>query len=725
MRHPNKYKRKDALKKALGIGIYTDDLNRADCIRGLHIGAPVAKGILKEIIFNKNYDWTEITVISSKTLEDLKIDKAFPHDEPILVDKQINYYGQPILLLAHHDIKKLTEASKQITFDIEEQEAVFEVHIDNNYSNSETFGEKNITKGNMEKAFSEADYIYENIYSTQAQEHYYLETQIVVSEYHRETSTIKVSGSMQAPNNIKTALESALKKQVKNIIVEPITCGGAFGGREDYTTQLAIQASLIALISKAKVKMKLDRKNDMRLSTKRHPSSTKIRASIKGGKLTGLEINFLLNAGAYETISNIVLNRAMLHTSSFNVPNIRIMGKTIKTNLPPSGSFRGFGAPQMFFATQNHIFQMLKKHQIEEVKFLQNNLLKKNELGLAGQVISESIGLNELFERLLEMSSFDKLRSEVKEFNLVNKNKRRGLGLSNVYHGTGYTGLQDSDGEISLKLKIYKTGQVEILCSVIEFGQGSHTVLPAMASQFLDIPTEYIEVKNINTRETPNTGPTVASRTTSLVGTLLEQACTELKEALGDFHNIKQYQEYATKLAKTGDFEITKKYQASATREFNVKNLQGEAYENYAQASALALVEIDLITCNVKVISIFGVFDVGRVIDETGTLGQIYGGLTQGLGYALFEEMKTDKNGYCTDSLASYILPTSLEIPEMYIELLDGNAKKPKGAGELPLNLVAPAVAAGVQNALDLYFEKLPINPEDLVSSINRSKQIG
>ena len=220
--------------KASGKAKYTDDLLDETYLSGYPIGAPIAKGLLNKIVFDPNYIWSDFTIITNDFLQEQGLQKAFRHDEPILVDKEISYFGQPILLLAHADIKKIKDAAKHITFDIEEIVPNLQAQITDSIPQDTLFAEKTITKGDIIQGFNEAEQILEGTYSTQAQEHYYLETQITTAKYNEASKTLIVKGSMQAPFNIKNSLTTIFASKVKEVEVIPLLSGGAFGGREDY-----------------------------------------------------------------------------------------------------------------------------------------------------------------------------------------------------------------------------------------------------------------------------------------------------------------------------------------------------------------------------------------------------------------------------------------------------------------------------------------------------------
>ncbi len=692
-----KSKRKDSLIKATGEAKFTDDLDIGEFLFGSRIGVPVTKGILKKIIFDPKYDWSEFTIC---TFVDLLSEDILPpksSDEPILLETEVDYFGQPAVLLAHKNQINLKQALRHISFDFTEQTPT--IGADIAHLKNKIYSSKTLEQGNVMVGMEESDYISEGIYTTQAQEHLYLETQIIVADFDTDNRILNIEGSMQAPFNVREALFRSFKKRALDVIVTPHISGGAFGGREDFTTQIALQASLLAIKSGKKIKFKLDRLDDLKYSTKRHPSSTKVKIGIKDNKINALEVDFLLDGGAFETISPIVLDRSMLHPGSFFSPNIKVTGKAVHTNTPPNGAFRGFGAPQTFFAVESHIDHYIKKNKLDEIGFRKMNLLTAKSLSLSGQEIGIP-GVNIVFNELIKISQYEELKKQISEFNNKNIYKKRGLGIASVFHGTGYTGYQDIDTPISINLKLLPNGKLEIESSVIEFGQGSHTLLPQIASEILNIPIENISVVNINTKLTPSSGATVASRTATILGKLVERSARKL-------------------IGKTNTKEvisIAESYHRGDS--FDYEKMQGHAYENFASSATLSLIEIDLLTYIVKVNKVFIAIDAGRLVNLSNAEGQVQGGILQGIGFALTEEMKMGERGYQNESLSQYIFPTSMEAPEIIIKFVDDGKTEPKGLGEIPISGVAPSIANALEDAIGIRLHNLPLTPEKIEKAL-------
>lgn len=693
---------------------YSDDYSNENLWFGVMVGVPISKGKLLKIDLRKDFDWTDFMVLTGSDIANMDLAEDRESDEPILARERINYFGQPAVLIAGPVKDKVMEAARQVVFSFEEENAVLSASVKEEIPDERIFSEKNISRGDVQTAFREVDFSEEGYFSTPAQEHLYFETQIVTAEFDEAEKILRVEGAMQAPFNVMEGIKRVFRHQIKDVIVTPRSMGGAFGGREDLTTLLAIRAAVLAITTKHKVRIKMERWQDLLISTKRHPSSSHIKIGVKDGKINALEMNFLLDGGAYETISPIVLMRAMLHVGAYNIPNVSIKGRAVMTNTPPNGAFRGFGAPQVLFAIESVIDQTIRKYQLDPIEFRKNNLIRQNSVLVSGQSIGDQTNPEGIFEELLNFANYQDLRIEVDKFNQDNEMLKRGLGLANVIHGTGYTGYQDIDGSVAINLKIKSNGTIVIGSSVTEFGQGSFTVLPKILAKELNIPEVLISVENLNTKETPNSGPTVASRTTSLLGGLVKKAAKKLKDKLGYYGSFSDYQGRMEQLlGENGAMIINEAYSHEGIY-FDYESMQGHAYEDYSAMSLLVLTETDLNTYNTKVLKIFTVVDAGKIISQSNAEGQVQGGLTQGMGYALTEEMRMSEKGYLNTSVSKYLIPTTLEMPEIAIKFLQNDGEESKGLGEIPLTGVAPAVANAIEDALGIRLNSLPITPEKI-----------
>lgn len=711
-----KNSRKDAYGKVTGKPTFTDDLQVGEALYGYIVGSPVAKGKLKKVIFDEEINWEEYVIC---TYDDISGEKHIPslgYDEPILVESNIEYHGQPIVLLAHTDLKTLKKAAKKISFEIEEDKPI----IDLDDSAHDVLFHRTLTRGDVNAAFEECTFVLEDEYQTQTQEHLYLEPQIIFAEYSSSNRTLHIQGPMQAPFTMKDPVGIIFKKFVDSVVVSPLTAGGAFGGREDYTVQLGIYASLLAIKSNRKIKLRLDRQYDMRQSSKRHPSKTKVKAGFIDNKLHALKIGYTLDGGAYKTISDAVLSRGMLHAGGYRVENILVEGKALKTNKPPNGAFRGFGGPQMFFAVESHIDQCLNTLGIDKVAFYNENLFEGYDKTISGQILSPTFGLKDTFSTLIDNYGYTGLLSEIESYNSSNQQFRKGLGIANIYHGTGYTGYQDIEGTISIQLKLHKNGSIQVQSSAAEFGQGVSTILPQIVSEVLSIPLDIVSISNINTDLTPDSGATSASRATAILGKLAHSVSSKLKKDLNSYTGFDEYMNAVQDLLQeNNEIILSESYERSQNLYFDYATLQGDAYESYSLGTLMVVIQTNLLTGETIVERVDAVIDAGLIINQSLAEGQVQGAIMQGIGLALYEDLKYTEKGYINNNLSTYEIPTILETPEVNVQFIEDASYKinfaPRGIGELALAGIAPAVANAIENGIGYRLKRLPITPERLL----------
>jgi CO/xanthine dehydrogenase Mo-binding subunit len=325
------------------------------------------------------------------------------------------------------------------------------------------------------------------------------------------------------------------------------------------------------------------------------------------------------------------------------------------------------------------------------------------------------------------MADYDRRREEHVRFNNARDDKRRGIGIATFFHGAGFTGA----GEVYLDSEVHVAGlpdgRVEVRTSNVEMGQGALTVFTQVAADFLGCAPDQIVVAPPDTSRVPNSGPTVASRTTMIVGHLIERACADLLEQVGlginpeggdasgaiqAWHRENQGAELVGKA----------RYEKPPGIEWNEDTYRGDAYGTYAWATHVADVEVDLRTFTAEVRDFVAVQEIGRVINETLARGQIQGGVVQALGWALTEECRWREGAMENAQVTNYIIPTACDVPPIRVEFLQvpypHGAQGAKGIGELPFDGAAPAIANAVAEALDRDPCEIPLTPERIMALV-------
>ncbi len=702
-------KKVDAIPKLNGSFRFVDDYRYDNMIYGYFVYSKIHKGKIKEIIYPQEYQIRDFTIVTAKDIPGKNIVPEPVSDQPFMTENTIEHFGQIILAVAHPDknilkdfIKKIkiiyqedTDALTDWKETLDNEDNVFgkEIRI-NNRNNIEN-------KANLHKTVG--------VYYTPHQEQLYLEPQSMIAIYIPKDNIVFIRGSMQCPYFVKAAVENIMgDKIIEAVIATSEGIGGAFGGKEDYPNIVAGIASLLSYKSRKPVKIILDREDDILITTKRHPSKTIITSYTdrETKEIKSIDIDFRLDAGAYQTLSPVVLSRGILHAiGGYSVKDAFLKARLFKSNTPPNGAFRGFGAPQSLYAIESHIDNIANELNINPADLRLKNIFRLNDEFPTGQKITEE-HLLECLNRVLGKSDYYKKYKDFAEYNKTHKLKK-GIGLSIVYHGGGYTGNGEKRLNSEVKLTIDSNAQITVFVSNVDMGQGAYTTLPQIVAENLNHPYEKTRMEVPNTSKTPNSGPTVASRTIYIVGGILKRLSKKIKEEMGNV------EEYVKKHQKEFPKEYREKFQADPIQQFDDNTYKGMAYRDYSWAASVLEIEYDETTFTIKPIKIWAVLDIGKPINYEIAVGQVQGGIAQGLGYALTEFVYKKDFGRVM-GLTDYTVPTTMDVPRMDIEFIHTDSNLAKGLGEIPMNFPAPALRNAFYNATGIRIDEIPLTPEKI-----------
>lgn len=683
--------------KVDGSAKYIGDIKFKNSLHAKTLRSEKAKAKIKNIIIPKLKDG--YYVIEGKDVPGLNKVKIIENDMPLFADKEVNYIGEPILLVVGPKLEEVINILHEIKVEYENDIPVFDMR-----NSKVVFAEYKYEKGNVEKVFNNLARIIEEEFYTGHQEQAYLETQGVVGEY--ENGKISVYGSMQCPYYVKSAVVQALGCKDNEVrIVQTIT-GGGFGGKEDYPSLIGSQVAVASYKTKKNVRLILDRVEDMSYSTKRHPALLKYKSALdKNNNIIGMDIDITLDGGAYSTLSSVVLQRSLLCALGvYNIPNIRVNGKVVKTNTVPNGAFRGFGGPQSIFAIEMHMAHLAKEIGCTPLEIKKKYFVKTGDDTCTGGRFLHDVKLKEMLKKAEKISDFSKKYAKYSnQKGLI----RKGIGMSLFLHGCGFTGSGERDFiKAKVKLLKHKDGIIEILAANTDMGQGLQTTLRKIVAKVLDKNYKDIVYKNPDTDRVPDSGPTVASRSTMVVGKLLERAALNLR-----------------KNWKDGEEQIVEEnYKHPDLIPWDIKKFNGDAYPSYSWGINVVEVEVNTITAVTDISKIYTVFDIGIPIDETIMEGQIQGGVIQGIGYGSCENIQCEDGKFKQNSMTDYIIPTAKDVVNIKNELVDNPCELgpfgAKGAGELTLVGGAPAYVNAIENALGIKINKIPITPELIMEAI-------
>ncbi len=731
--------RKEGRAKVLGTACYTDDKFMPDALHGVTVRSQVPRGILRGIHFGEGIPWADFTVVTAADIPGKNLVASVVHDQPFLVGigEEITHAEQPVVLLAHPDRFLAEKARAAVQLEVEERPAILDIQASLDleqviYGTHNLLKEIRIQKGDPATVWAQAAHVFEGEYHTGAQEQMYLEPNAMVAMVERagEETRVTVWGSLQCPYYVHSALKQLFGLPEDKVRVVAMEMGGAFGGKEDYPSVNGGHAALLAWKSGRPVKLIYDREEDLACTTKRHPSRTRLKTAFDAeGHLLAVEADFVLDGGAYATMSPVVLSRGALHVAGvYRCPHVKVHARAVATNTPPPGAFRGFGAPQSLFALERHLDICARKLGLDAVDLRRKNFLRMGDTMATGQVIREDLDLGGIMDRALEEVGYRAKRKAFAASNQVAGPIKRGVGFAVFMHGCGFTGGGETYLASVAGVEGLADGTVSVLAASTEMGQGKNTVFSQIVAEALKLPFEMVDVAQVDTDRVPNSGPTVASRSTMMVGRILEDAAIGFKQSLVQQGFLREPYTADTfraavqkAVATLGSVKCYGQYHRPPNITWDDATYQGDAYPTFSWACYAAEVAVDLDTYEVKVEDFIAVQEVGRVVNPMLAEGQIEGGVAQGIGWGLWEEVTTQRGRMLNNQMTNYIIPTSADLPRIKVVFLEnahpagpGGAK---GIGELPMDGPAPALLNALENALGaLRLDEVPMTPERLLA---------
>lgn len=688
--------RREGVTKVTGTACYTDDLAIPGAWYGKTVRSTIARGRLRAITLDRHFDWGRVVVVTAEDIPGENVVHLIRDDQPALAPQggEIRHREEPIVLLAAADRATLEEAARHVGIEYEPAEPILNIE-----DATEVFSTVNISKGKALEEVEGVEFVVEREFRVGSQEQLYIEPQGAIA-IPEPGGAIKIVGSLQCPYYVHRALKRALKLTDQQAVVVQAETGGGFGGKEEYPSMVAIHAALLARKAGRPVRLIYDRHEDLAATTKRHPGVIRHRTGVKkDGTLLAQDIDIVLDGGGYCTLTPVVLSRAAIHaTGPYSCPNVRIRARAVATNTPPNGAFRGFGAPQSLFAAELMVEHVAERLGMSSVDLRRKWMLRLGDTTATGQVLTESVGSELVLDAALKAAgTVGRLDGE---------RVKRGRGLSLVFHGSGFTGSGEKKLQGTIAMEALADGTFRILTASTEIGQGTKTIFCQLAADALDVPLERVALGPQDTSLVPDSGPTVASRTAMIVGRLVQEAATEIKQRLE---------------RERPPLRVEKSYIQPDTIHWDETTYTGDAYPVYAWACTIVDVDVDMTTGEVHVTDLVTAVDCGKALHPVMTEGQIEGGSLQAVGWATIEEVKMKDGGYQNDRLATYLIPTALDAPRIKTILVENPYSRgpfgAKGIGELPMDGPAPAVIAAIHDATGVWLDEIPATPEKVLAA--------
>jgi CO/xanthine dehydrogenase Mo-binding subunit len=645
-------------------------------------------------------------------------------DQPALVTDEIRHVAEPVALVAAADPGTARAARDAIHLRTEPLIAVLDP-----LEATETCKAFEIAKGDPDAGFDAADLVLEGTYTTGYQEQLYLEPQAMVA-IPRDDGGVTIHGSIQCPYYVHAAVTRAMGLDAERVVIVQEETGGGFGGKEEYPSMIAIHAALLARKAGRPVRIVYDRHEDIAATTKRHPSIVHHRTGVtRDGRLVAQDIDVTLDAGAYTTLSPVVVSRAGIHAGGpYACPNVRIRARAVLTNTPPNGAFRGFGAPQSEFAAETHLNRIAEALGLSPLEIRRRNAYREGDDTATGQRLREGVAALDVLDAAADAAGFEAVRRRHEAGGRPpDARSASGIGLALGWHGAAFTGSGEARLASVAAVELTADAGIRVLTSMTEIGQGSRTVLAQVVAGGLGVGVDEVDVARQDTSIVPDSGPTVASRTTMVVGGLLATAATHLRDDVEAATGRPFAESRGAYVAARGPLRATERFHGFPGIEWDDDAYRGDAYPAYSWACAVAAVDVDLDTGAVRVRSVIQADEAGRIVNRVLAEGQVEGGTLQGVGYATLEELQAVDGRYRNDRLATYLVPTAMDAPRIEAILVErpyaGVPHGAKGLGELPMDIPAPAVIAAIHDATGAWITDLPATPEKVLAAIQEHER--
>ena len=754
--------RPDGFPKVSGVTRYGDDLVVPGLAYGATLRSPHAHARIRSLSWHAERAPEGAVCVLAKDLSGPNEVALIHKDWPILADGVVRHVGEAVALVVAPTREAARQALEAVEVEYEPLEAVtdLETALDlfrEHGSDDDLLAQVDLDPDGaaVDRALEQASRIVESTTRCGHQEHIYIECQAMTAWWEAD-GTVVVHGSMQCPYYVHKALVHGLGLPEEKVRVRASAVGGGFGGKEDYPSLLALHAALLAQASGRPVRLAYDRQEDIVATTKRHPGLIRHRAAVaEDGSLLAMDIDLTLDGGAYITLSPVVLSRAVLHaTGPYRCPAVRIRGRAVRTHTAPNGAFRGFGAPQAQLAAERQMDHIGRAVGVDPLEIRRRNALRPGDRLATGQVMDDSTAALPCLEEAARRTDFQarwRAHEEAREARNGggDGDLLPGIGLSLYFHGAGFTGKGEHRMRSPVKARLLADGRVEVLTAMTDMGQGCDTIFVQIATEAGGLAPEDLTFAEPDTARVPDSGPTVASRTTMVVGGAIAGAVAELRDQVvgwwrkqqGLAHGLEvedgvvraprgeaarraetwRFRELARRYHdQVGPLEVTHRHKPPTWQEFDEGSYQGAAYPTYSWGADVVELSVDPDTFETRLDHVTAVCEVGKVIHKTLCAGQIEGGTVQALGWALWEDMKLDAGRYLNDRLTNYIIPTFQDIPPLSVHLLEqpweGGPFGAKGVGELPMDGGAPAVLCALENATGIVPTAVPALPERLLA---------
>ena len=746
---------KDSIEKATGRAVFSSDIILPGMLFAKILRSPHAHAKIVNIDTGKAADYPGVrAVATAKDAPDTRFGISITDERFFAID-EVHYVGDEVVAVVAIDEKTASEALKLIDVEYEilhpvldpEKAILGETELARGDTDSNISYHSEVQRGDIEKGFREADIICEEIFYTQHQYQAYIEPHSATAQWL--DGRLTVWAPHQAPAQLEKVVCGAFNLPSGGFQFFQTFVGGAFGGKSHM--RVIPLAALLAKLVNAPVKLSLSREEDFQAGLPRVPMVIKLKMGVRNdGLITAKEVSLIADNGAFTASALGIIEVAITYVDNlYRYRNIKAVGDLVYTNKLGTSAFRGYGNVQLHFAVESMMDILAEQLGIDPLELRSINAVSEGDVTVHGRVI-DSCGLSEALEIAARETQWEKKRKEfARQTTAENStNKVRGIGMACGVHGSGTTRLSPI-GSAAL-VRIFQDGTVHVASSEGDIGQGARTVQAMIVSEVLDVSYENVYVEKLDTDITNFGVGAISSRVTVLGGHGVRAAAFAARDKvlnaaadmwgcdvgglfLADNLVVNRNTEESVSIGKAASHYVAMTGGSRLIGEALYKpegvvipgdDKYGNQALNYPFAVQVAEVEVDLETGSVEVISLTAVHDAGRVLNHLAFEGQVEGGMSQGIGYALGEEYIFKSGLVLNPDFTNYRVPTFMDMPEMKVlstQTIDPNGPfGAKSVGEIAMVPVAPAIANAIYHAAGIRLNKLPMKPESIFNAMQR-----
>jgi CO/xanthine dehydrogenase Mo-binding subunit len=674
-------------------------------IHAATVRSPVARGSVRSIEFPRFP--TGYRGILADDIPGVNTMACFGTRIPVLAHDSLSYAGEPVALITGSDPLLLEEFAASTKVLCDEEEPLFSWE---SFASGQVAAKRVAVVGDPDLAFSIAETVLEDGYTSKALEHYYSEAQGAAASY--DYDKMAVWCATQWPYHVRDSVALVLGCKNEEVSVRPTRLGVHLDGKLWYPSLIACHAALASFVCGRPVKLLLTREEDFLYTPKRARSSVGVRAALdRGGNLAGLDLRIAVNVGAYAPLAEEILGQAVFAaTCVYSCPNIRVEAYAVLTNHPPMGPFGGLGASHSFFALETHINRLASLKGEDPMDWKSRNVLHKGQALLTGEPLKEEVPYAEITEKLAAMSDY---RRKYACYELVRKRRvgrgegpLRGIGFSFAYQGSGPFLSGEDSNAYTVEATLDKDLHAWIRTSAAVGSEGVLDIWRRGAAKILGLPLESISVIPPLTDNVPNSGPSTLSRNVTVVNRLVGRACEAIQK--------RRFRDPLPLTAKSV-------YRVPRPIQWEDGRVRGSPFDTASWAAAAVEIELDPWTLEARPMGVWLCIDGGEIVQPERAAKAVRIAASDALGACMRERVDpTEVLGRREDYFRYGLVPLN-ELPPISVAFIEPPRRSVvKGIGELPFNTIPAAYLSALSQAGGAPFSSLPVSAAELIRATEK-----